>query len=196
MTSLEAPAENRSCNGRAAVFLDRDGVINVECHYLSHPDQVELLPGAAAGLRRLQGMGFLLIVVTNQSGVGRGYFDLTQLAAVHARLRSLLLEHGVRLDGVYFCPHVAEDLCTCRKPDIGMAEQALQDLGFDRRRTFLIGDRPSDLEMGRRFGSTTILVTTGYGAQSLHTADPKPDYVVNDLVEAADIIEMRKGQWL
>jgi histidinol-phosphate phosphatase family protein len=197
-------ALDRSGQGRAAVkrqrkggavLLDRDGVLNVECHYLSHPDQVELLPGVAQGLRHLQALGLSLAVVTNQSGVGRGYFDLDRLNQVHDRLRALLQEQGVTLDGIYYCPHVPEDACACRKPAIGLAAQAASELGFDASRTFMIGDKACDIDMGRRYGSTTILVTTGYGARALASGAIQADYVADDLVEAARLIESIQERW-
>lgn len=178
-----------------AVLLDRDGVLNVECHYLGHPDQVELIPGVAQGLRHMQALGLSLAVVTNQSGIGRGYFDLDRLGQVHDRLRELLEKEGVTLDGIYYCPHVPEDACTCRKPGIGLAARAAEELGFDPGRTVLIGDKRCDIDMGRRYGSTTILVTTGYGAQALAGGDVQPDYVADDLVEAARLIESIQQRW-
>jgi len=174
---------------RRFVLLDRDGTVNVERHYLAAADGVELLPNAAAGLRRLRALGFGLIVVTNQSGLGRGYFDRPALDAVHERLRQLLTTEGVVLDGIYYCPHTEQAGCCCRKPRPGLALQAAADLGFDPATSFVIGDRPSDIELGQGLGVPTVLVRTGYGAESAKAV--QADFVVADLLEAAGVIERR-----
>ena len=167
------------------VLLDRDGTIIRERHYLSDPDLVDLLPGAAAGMRLLQEAGLRLVVVTNQSGVGRGYFSQETLERIHDRLRELLAAEGVELDGIYTCPHTPDDRCDCRKPSTGMVDQASRDLGFDPHLAFLIGDNVADIELGRRVGARTLLVRTGYGAELADTEAVTPDYVVADLTEAA-----------
>jgi D-glycero-D-manno-heptose 1,7-bisphosphate phosphatase len=173
---------------RRFVVLDRDGTIIDECSYLSDPDQVKLLPGAAEALRRLKGMGLGLAVVTNQSAVGRGLFSEQRLKEIHQRLGEILKSEGIQLDGLYYCPHKPEDECWCRKPGIGLMKQASDELGFDLRRSFVIGDKMSDIEMGRHAGAVTFLVRTGYGTQA--AADPAvaADHVVADLVEAAEKI--------
>jgi D-glycero-D-manno-heptose 1,7-bisphosphate phosphatase len=176
-------------NRRRFVALDRDGTLIAERHYLAEPGQVELIPGAAAGLRRLAGLGLGLVVVTNQSGVGRGYFDLPQLDLVHRRLGQLLAEEGVRLDGIYVCPHTPEDDCTCRKPRPGLLERAATELGFHPRDGFMVGDKACDIEVGRRVGATTFLVRTGYGAEVAAGGRVAADYVVDDLPAAARVIE-------
>ena len=131
---------------RRFVLLDRDGTINAEREYLSEPDGVLLLPGAAEGLRLLSGFGLGLVVVTNQAGVGRGYYTMAQAQAVSDRLAGLLDQEGVTLDGVYMCPHAPDAGCACRKPAIGMVEQASRDLGFERPPYELATGHPS-LEM-------------------------------------------------
>ena len=178
---------------RNAVLLDRDGTLNVEVNYLSHPDQLELLPHTAAGLQRLQAAGWLLVVITNQSGVGRGYFDEAMLVATNERLRSILRAEGVELDGIYYCPHVPEAGCLCRKPSTGLVEQAAAELGFDPARAFVIGDKPSDIQLGTNVGAITILVRTGYGAGHEARGDTHPDYVVDDLATAAALILAEGG---
>jgi D-glycero-D-manno-heptose 1,7-bisphosphate phosphatase len=173
---------------RRFVLLDRDGTINVEREYLARADEVELLPNALAGLSRLRRLGLGLAVVTNQSGLGRGYFDRAALDAIHQRLADLLAIGGVALDGVYVCPHVPEDGCPCRKPEPGLARRAAVELGIDLARAFVIGDKPCDIELGRRVGATTILVRTGYGARVEARGEARPDFVVADLLEAAEVI--------
>jgi D-glycero-D-manno-heptose 1,7-bisphosphate phosphatase len=175
---------------RRFVLLDRDGTINAERHYLSHPHQLSLLPGAAAGLRALRELGLGLVVVTNQSGIARGYFDHERLAAIHERLHELLGSAGVELDGIYFCPHGPDENCPCRKPREGMALAAARELDFRLEDSFMIGDKGCDIELGRRIGATTILVQTGYGAEteSGTGAAIAPDHVAANLKSAATVI--------
>lgn len=171
-----------------AVVLDRDGTIIVERHYLSDPDQVALIPEAAKGLRQLQALGLRLVVITNQSGIGRGFFDEVCLERIHRRMRELLAAEGVRLDGIYVCPHRPEDNCACRKPEIGLLTRAARELGFDPRASFVVGDKPCDIELGRRVHATTFLVRTGYGAQFAATGEIAPDYVAEHVGEVAQVI--------
>ncbi len=142
---------------------------------------------------REQGLG--LIIVTNQSAVGRGYFDMARLEEIHDRLRGLLAAEGVTIDGIYVCPHVPEDQCRCRKPLPTLLEQAARELGFELRDCFAIGDKPSDIEMGRAVGATTVLVRTGYGAEHEAAGHVAADHIVDDLVEAAGIAGHRFVGW-
>lgn len=175
-------------NPRRFVLLDRDGTLNVERRYLADSDGLELLPNAATGLRRLRDLGLGLAVITNQSGVGRGFFDLARLEAIHGRLADLLLQNGVVLDGIFACPHTPEDECECRKPRPGLVWKAVRELGFDPEQAFFVGDQVCDVELGQRLGGTTFLVRTGYGAQESRDGRAWPDFVVADLAEAAGII--------
>ena len=169
------------------VLLDRDGAIIVEKNYLATPAGVELLPGALEGLRMLQDAGFGLIVITNQSGIGRGKLSLETLAEIHAELQRQLAAGGVRIDAFYHCPHVPDDDCECRKPKPELVLRAASDFGFDPRRSFVIGDKPADVELGRNCGARTILVRTGYG-RDFEAAGLTADYIANDLSEAARFI--------
>ncbi|GAK60443.1 histidinol phosphatase and related phosphatase [Candidatus Vecturithrix granuli] len=173
---------------RQFVLLDRDGTIIVERHYLSDPDLVELLPGAAEGLRRLQNMRFGLVVVTNQSGLSRGYFTETQLARIHQRMNALLKAEHVILDGIYICPHRPEDRCSCRKPEPGLVFAAAAEMDFEPSECLVIGDKPSDIGLGQRIGATTLLVRTGYGNQTVNGTTCQPNYIADDLNEASQII--------
>ena len=148
-------------------LLDRDGTINVERHYLSRPDDVALLPGAAVGLKKIQALGLGLVVVTNQSGLARGYFNCEDLDAIHERLFDLLAAQGVEIDGVYLCPHHPDDHCSCRKPRPGLVKRAAEDFGFNPRNAFVIGDNRSDVALGQAVGASTILVRTGYGFEDI-----------------------------
>lgn len=174
---------------RRFVALDRDGTVIAERHYLSDPEQVELLEGAADGLRRLRGLGLGLVLVTNQSAVGRGHFDLARLDEIHRRLRELLDAEGVTLDGIYYCPHTPDEGCACRKPRPGMLEAAARELSFDPSQAFVVGDKECDVELGRGVGATTLLVRTGYGARLDAEGKAGADYVVDDLTEAARVVE-------
>jgi D-glycero-D-manno-heptose 1,7-bisphosphate phosphatase len=174
---------------RRFVLLDRDGTVIVEKHYLSDPDQLELVPGAAAGLRRLAAAGAGLVLVTNQSGIGRGYFDEARLAQIHARLVDALRAEAVALDGIYVCPHHPDDGCACRKPRTGLVLRAAAELGFDPARAFVVGDMASDVALGRALGATTLLVRTGHGQATLARGEARPDHVVDDLGAAARHIE-------
>lgn len=176
-------------NRRPFALLDRDGTIIVERHYLGEPGQIEFLPGAVEGLRHLLQMGLGVVVLTNQSGVGRGFFDETQLDLIHRRFRELLNNEGIPLEGVYSCPHTPENNCSCRKPKPGLAQRAAQELGFDLGASFVIGDKPADIELGRNVGATTFLVRTGYGAGFVNDPTVNPDYVADDLFAAAQTIQ-------
>ena len=155
---------------RPAVFLDRDGVIIEDVHYLENTEQVRLTPGAGRAVARLNAAGLPVVVVTNQSGVARGYFPAERVGAVHRRLDQLLAEQGARVDRYYFCPHHPDGTvaafrvaCDCRKPRPGMVHQAARDLGIDLNSSYLIGDKVSDLEAGAAAGCRTLLVRTGHG---------------------------------
>lgn len=174
--------------GRAAVFLDRDGTVIAERHYLSDPDGVELLPGAVEGLRMLQAFGLPLILVTNQSGVGRGYFGLDAVERVHGRLLELLESQGVRVTGIYSCPHAPDESCACRKPLPGLINRAATELGIDPSRSFVVGDKPCDVNLGLVVNACAILVRTGYGNKHADARDCAPTHVAADLLEAAGLI--------
>lgn len=172
---------------RRFVLIDRDGTINVDKHYLSQPEQLELLPGTGEALRVLKAAGFGICVVTNQSGIGRGYFGLAELERVHARLHALLGAEGVTIDGIYLCPHGPDDDCACRKPLPGMIEQAVAEHGFDPASAIVIGDKEADVGLGRGVGATTFLVRTGYG-RATEAKGTQADHVVDDLLAAARMI--------
>jgi D-glycero-D-manno-heptose 1,7-bisphosphate phosphatase len=172
------------------VLIDRDGTLILERHYLSDPDQVELVEGAASALKRLQIAGWGLCVVTNQSGIARGYFDMPQLTKVHQRLREMLARFDVQLDGIYICPHGPADGCNCRKPLPGLIEQAIAAHGFNPRQAWVIGDKDVDVGLGQAVGARSILVRTGYG--KTHQSDTEADLVADDLASAIDLILKRK----
>jgi len=181
--------------GRPAVFVDRDGTLMVERHYLADPEGVVLVPSALAALRELSDVGYALVVVTNQSGIARGLYTVEEYRAVAARLEAVLAAGGVAVDGTYFCPH-HPDLtgpCRCRKPDTGMYERAAEELGLDLARSWYVGDKVSDVLPALALGGRGILVRTGYGREEENGA-PDGVHVVDDLGAAAGLIaEGRKG---
>lgn len=178
---------------RKAVFVDRDGVLIDEVNYLSHPRQLRLLPGSAEAVKRLRAAGFKVVVVSNQSGVARGYFTLARLREIHAALRALLGRKGTRLDGLLFCPHHPDGsvkrfarACACRKPAPGMLREAARRWKAAMKESFMVGDTEADVAAGRRAGCRTILVRTGHGSRKKVTTSP--DAVAADLAAAADLI--------
>lgn len=173
------------------VLIDRDGTLIVEKCYLSDPDQVEVISGAALALKRLQEAGWGICVVTNQSGIARGFFDMGQLGKVHQRLAEMLARFGVQLDGIYQCPHDPDAGCDCRKPLPGMVHQAVAAHGFNPREAWVIGDKEVDVGLGHSVGAKSILVRTGYG-KSLET-ESKADFIVDDLAAGIDLVLDRQG---
>lgn len=183
-----------------AVFLDRDGTLNRDIGFVTTPKELILLPTVIEGLRVLQEAGFLLLVVTNQSGVARGLYTETGLAAIHGRLRTLLASSGVQLDGIYYCPHHPEEgrppyrqACACRKPQPGLVEQAAREHQVDLSRSFLIGDQSRDIATAQAAGVRSILIHTGLPPPT-NPPHPLPDYVAPDLLTAARwILDHRDG---
>ena len=165
---------------RPWLLLDRDDTILDDPGYMSRPDQVKFLEGALAGLKAFWQAEWPLVVLTNQSGLGRGYFQLSDLQAVHERFEALLAESGVTLHGIYFCPHSPDDDCPCRKPKTLLAERAAQELGLSLSECVMVGDKESDLELGRRFGAR-------YTAQIISRNQPKleADGHFKDLLQLA-----------
>lgn len=144
----------------SVVFLDRDGTIIKDTSYISNPDAVQLVAGAAAAIARLNAAGVPAVVVTNQSGIGRGYYGVEDYERVHARMLDLLAREGARIDAAYYCPHAADLVppCDCRKPRPGMFERALRDLGADPANAFYVGDRLRDITPALVLGGTGILI--------------------------------------
>jgi len=156
-------------------------------HYLKRPEELELLPGAGEAIRRLNDQRLPVILVTNQSGVGRGYLSEETLQCIHDLLKKMLAEHGAHLDAIYYCPDLPDSGSSCRKPEIGMLEQAAREHRIDLRRSYVVGDMAKDIEMGRRAGAKTILVLTGYGQEAREKV--QPDHLAEDLAGAVAWIE-------
>jgi D-glycero-D-manno-heptose 1,7-bisphosphate phosphatase len=190
--------------GNRAVFFDRDGTLNEEVGYVNHLERFVLLPRAGKAIRLLNEHGIKAVVITNQSGVARGYFPESLIHQVHRKMQNLLGEGGAHLDGIYYCPHHPDAgvppyrmKCRCRKPATGLVEEAVKDLDIDCSRSFVVGDRGVDIEFAHRVGAKGILVLTGYGkGEWEYLRDQwkvKPDHVASDLYEAVQWILQREG---
>jgi D,D-heptose 1,7-bisphosphate phosphatase len=182
-------------SAQRAVFLDKDGTLIEDVPYNVDPARIRLLPGASEGLRRLHEAGYRLIVVSNQSGVARGYFREQALAGVERRLAELLAGERVILSGFYYCPHHPQGrvsgynvACTCRKPAPGLLLQAAHEHDIDLEHSWLIGDILDDIEAGRRAGCRTILIDNGHETDWVLTAQRRPHLWASNLAEAADLI--------
>ena len=176
---------------KRAVFLDRDGTLNVERNYLCDPDQLELFPGVSTALRSLMEAGFLLFIVTNQSGIGRGYYTIEDMHRVNARLCEKLAQEGVLFEKIYFAPEAPEQPSHGRKPSPEFLFDARDEFGLDLSQSYMIGDKLIDVECGTRAGvRQSILVRTGYGAEAEKKIPPtlKPVTVLSDLTSAANWI--------
>lgn len=169
-------------------ILDRDGTVIREKDYLSDPDDVEVFPSAIEGIKGLKEKGFGVVIVTNQSAVGRGLIDITRLNEIHQRMLDALSEHEVRIDGIYYCPHHPDDRCECRKPKPGMVLQAAREHNFDPAEAIYFGDKPCDIDLGSGLGGKTFLVRTGYGPK--YESDPKLNahFVVDSLHDALRLV--------
>lgn len=179
-----------------AVFLDRDGTINEEAEYLDNPAKLRLLPKAAEAICLLNRAGVPVILVTNQAGVGRGYFPESAVHAIHRELARRLTRQGAHLDAIYYCPHRPDEGCECRKPNPGMLLQAAKEHSLDLTRSFVVGDKVIDMEAGWRVGCRMVLVLTGYGAEVQETFRHlafQPDHIATDLWEAVQWILAQGG---
>jgi D-glycero-D-manno-heptose 1,7-bisphosphate phosphatase len=164
-------------SGRPAVFLDRDGTVIEDVVYLDDPAGVRLLDGAADGLAALRRAGFALVVVSNQSGIGRGLISPERADAVHRGFMDELRRAGVEPDDVRYCPHAPDAACECRKPSPRLLLDSARELGLDLAGSFMVGDKPSDAETGRNAGCRTILLGASNGGEADHVADSWADVV-------------------
>ena len=177
---------------RPAVFLDRDGTIAEEVGYLNHVSRFRILPRVPEAICKLNEAGLPVIVITNQSGVGRGYFPEALVHTIHELMNQQLAAAGARLDAIYYCPHVSADGCGCRKPKTGMLDRAAAEHSLDLRKSFVVGDRHADVEVAHRVGAKSVLVPTGYGEGEYLWNSPswaiQPDFVAANLADAAQWI--------
>ena len=170
------------------VFLDRDGTICEDVDYLSRREQLKICPFAPKAIRLLNENDFLVVLITNQSGIARGFFDEAALGEIHAKLISELAEENAKIDAIYFCPHNSVNDCSCRKPNTGMIEQATKDFSIDLQNSWMIGDKAIDVETGFNAGTKTALVLTGYGIEEKGKTEKSPDVVAENLLETVEII--------
>lgn len=188
---------------KSAVFLDRDGTINEEAGYPSEYSQVKIYPASFEAVSRFNQAGFITIVITNQSGIGRGLLSEEALEEIHKKMRASFAEKKARLDAFYYCPHYEHSLtprfrqaCNCRKPNPGLALQAAADFDIDLRRSYMVGDKVEDILLGRNIQATPVLVLTGYGRESLPKLSEmgfEPAHVAEDVLAAAEwILEKEK----
>jgi D-glycero-D-manno-heptose 1,7-bisphosphate phosphatase len=168
-----------------AVFIDRDGTLIEEVNFLHRVEDLQYFPFTDEAIRLLKANGFLVVLVTNQSGIGRGVYTEAQMHTVHAQIQTDLTE---KLDAIYFCPHLPNEGCACRKPNLGMIESAMADLPIDLENSWMIGDKVLDVELGKNAGIKTVLVLTGYGKKHLESLKRKPDFIVENLREAVEVI--------
>lgn len=179
-----------------AVFLDRDGVIIQEPpHYAHELSQLELIPKSADAIRLLNENGFIVIVASNQAGIAHGYYREEDAILFHQAMKENLAKEDAYIDAIYYCPHHPEAKieryrvdCNCRKPKPGMLTRAEKELNIDLKQSFIVGDKLSDIEAGKRAGCKTIMVRTGYGVEELKSNEFDCDYVANDLYDAVQHI--------
>ena len=182
-----------------AVFMDRDGTINEEVGYLSRMDELKLYPGSAEAIRLINESGMKAVVVTNQSGIARGYITEDFVRSVHERINEWLRADGAHIDGFYVCPHhpvygngIYKQDCNCRKPKPGLLLQAAAEMNIDLTRSYMIGDMLKDIAAGKKAGARGILVKTGYGSNIVRT--DMPAYIAADILDAVHwIMKDRKG---
>jgi D-glycero-D-manno-heptose 1,7-bisphosphate phosphatase len=191
---------------RHAVFMDRDGTVNEQMGYVNHISRFHLLPGVCEAIQLLNERDFLAIIITNQSGVARGYFPISLIHETHALLEDTLKKKGASIDGIFFCPHYPRGTipeftreCDCRKPGTGLIKKACDSFDIDMSRSYVVGDHFTDLEMAHRCDLDGILVKTGYGLGELTHVLPqmsvKPSYIADDLLDAVKwIIQRDEGK--
>lgn len=180
---------------KPAVFLDRDGTINVEKDYLYKVEDFEFIAGAPLAIKRLKEAGFLVIVVSNQSGIGRGYFDEQAVEMLHRHVQSELASYGTSIDAFYFCPHHPDKglgkykiACECRKGEPGMLLQAAKEHNIDLQKSFMVGDKIADIKAGQRAGCKALLVLTGYGQSESRKLVEGRAIVCKDIATAVKVI--------
>ena len=174
-----------------AIFLDRDGTINEDVGYLHEPEKLKFLPNVFEGVRKMRDMGYKIVVITNQSGIGLGYFTNEDFYSVNTKMLKGFSAAGITLSKIYFCPHSKDEGCECRKPGTALIERARSDLNLDITRSYIIGDSTLDIEAGKRAGAKTILVRTGFGGSD-GNFNAAPDYTADDLLDAANYILERE----
>lgn len=190
---------------KPAVFIDRDGTVNEQMGYINHPDRFIILPHVAEAFRVLNKNEFLAIIVSNQSGVARGYFPIELVEHIHALMKESLMREGASVDGIFFCPHYPKGNvreysieCECRKPKTGLIKKACEHFDIDLSRSYVIGDHYTDMELAERAALKGILVKTGYGKGVIEYNLPEmkftPSYIAEDLLDAVKWIMKKEIQ--
>ena len=180
-----SPALNSDFMKQPAVFIDRDGTLIEEVNYLSRVEDLRIFPFTGAAVRLLKDNGFLIVVVTNQSGIGREVYTEAAMQTVHDQIQA---ELGGAIDGFYFCPHLPDAGCRCRKPNLGMIDSARSDFDIDMKRSWVVGDKDLDVNLGKRAGTGTVMVMTGYVLKHKPFLEFDPDIFAEDLGQAAEQI--------
>ncbi|MFH1386439.1 MAG: D-glycero-beta-D-manno-heptose 1,7-bisphosphate 7-phosphatase [bacterium] len=177
---------------QAAVFLDRDGTIIEDTGYIKSPKEIKFIPGAIEAIKQLQLAGYKIIIISNQAGVARGYYSEDMLQTIDKTVHRLVLHGGAHIDASYYCPHHPEhgvypykQECDCRKPFPGLIKKAEKDLKLDLSRSFMVGDKTTDIEAGQKAGVKTVMVLTGRGKEEQNMVANKPNYLADDLEAAA-----------
>jgi len=184
---------------KPTAFIDRDGTINIDGGYINHPGNFEIYPFAAQALRMLNTADWLVVIITNQSGIGRGFYTIDIMEEIHAKMNRHFAAQGVKIDAIYYCPHDPHSKieeyrkdCDCRKPNTGMFEQAIRELPVDKENMVVIGDKYSDMEAGFKIGAKTVMVKTGYGLGEFRLKSRQwrrqPDRSAENLLEAVRIV--------
>lgn len=170
--------------GNKAIFIDRDGTINVNFGYISNPSDFKAYPSVSKGIKLLRDNDFRIIVITNQSGIARGYFSEETLDKIHQRMENILAEQGAATDAIYYCPHHPNDKCNCRKPNTGLFEKAIEDFDIDVKNSFIIGDRMLDIEAGYKIGCKTVLIPEDKEKikKEMSKSDIDPDFICDDFL--------------
>jgi rfaE bifunctional protein nucleotidyltransferase chain/domain len=191
LMAISDPGQKITYARQPAVFIDRDGTINEHVEYLSEPEKFKEIPGAFSAMKRLKDYGFRIIIVTNQPGIGLGYFSREDLFAVNREMMRQASRAGASIDKIYFCPHSKADNCRCRKPGTLFAERAVEELSVELAKSFVVGDMSSDVQFGVNAGCTSVLVQTGRGGAD-EICSAKPAHTASSLTAAADWILQQK----
>ena len=173
-----------------AIYLDRDGTLNVEIMYAHKAEHFKLLPGVIEGLKKLK-KEYIFVVITNQSGIGRGIFKEEDMHKFNEKLLSELKKEGIEIKNIYYCPHVEEDLCKCRKPHTKYIREAEKEFNIDVKNSWVIGDHPHDVEMGIKNGCKSVYLLTGHGSrhlEGLKNSKIEPDFIASNFLDAANFI--------
>ena len=171
-----------------AVFLDRDGTINIDPGYLNNPDELIIIPGAKEGIKNLQDKGFLIFIITNQSGVGRGYFSLQQLEATHNKLLEEFSKDGIKVNSIRFCPHHPDENCDCRKPNTKLVRELIEEYRINTSKSYFVGDKLLDVRTGKNVGCRTVLIDPQSDSAVEKNNEIIPDYCAKDLYGASQWI--------